>query len=357
MGQSSSEMMMSAAAVGRDLSDVKGNWCAIDERGNKIGAGEVKLRKEGVEQWARRFAPTVMAIEAGGNSAWVSRTLAAAGHEVIVANPVKVALITKNIAKADDVDAEYLARLARFDRKLLHEVRHRSEATQRDLQLIRSRDLLVRSRSRLITHVRGAVKSFGERLPGCGAEVFHRVAREHMPQQLRDALESVVATIESLTQTIRSYDKRVQTRVDEQSPEARRLMQVGGVGALTALAYVLVLEDVRRFAASRSTGAYVGLTPRRDQSGRSDPERGISRAGDELLRRLLVQSAHYILGPFGTDCDLRRHGERIAARGGKKAKRRAVVAVARKLSVLLHRLWRSGAVYQPLYNRPLPSAA
>ena len=350
MKKSTSDEIVVAAAIGLDLSDVKGNWYAIDAKGQKVGCGEVRLRKEAVESWARRLTPTLIAIEAGGNSAWVSRTLTAAGHEVIVANPVKVALITKNTAKADDVDAEYLARLARFDRKLLHEVRHRGEQTQTDLQVIRSRDTLVRTRTRLITHVRGAVKSFGARLPGCGTATFHRVAREHTPAQLRDALMPVIAMIEMASQRIRSYDREIEKRVEEQYPEARRLMQVGGVGALTALAYVLVLEDVKRFTRSRAVGAYVGLTPRRDQSGRSDPERGISSAGDELLRRLLVQSAQYILGPFGKDCDLRRHGERIAERGGKKAKRRAVIAVARKLSVLLHRLWRTGDLYQPLLN-------
>ena len=338
------------AAVGLDLSDTKGSWCAIDQDGRRAATGIVKLQKDAVARWAATFAPTVIALEAGGNSAWVSRAIQAAGHDVIVANPVKVALITKNVAKSDDVDAEYLARLARFDRALLHEVRHRQEQTQIDLQLLRSRDQLVRTRTKLITHVRSSVKSFGERLPSCGSEVFHRIASKHLPASLYEALEPVVAVIELLTQRIRSYDKGIERRVAQQYPHAQRLMQVGGVGAITALAFVLVLDDARRFKKSRSVGAYVGLTPRRDQSGRSDPERSITRAGDELLRRLLVQGAQYILGPFGKDCDLRRHGERIAARGGKKAKRRAVIAVARKLSVLLHRLWRSGDVYRPLRN-------
>jgi len=278
------------------------------------------------------------------------------GHEVIVANAGKVALITKNINKGDGVDAEYLARLARADRKLLHEVRHRSEQTQRDLQMLRSRDLAVRSRTRLISHIRGSVKSFGERLPGCSAPAFHQMAGKQMPKSLRTALEPMVKLVEELTETIRKYDKAVEERVSKAYPQAQRLMQVSGVGALTALAYMLVLEDVKRFRSSRAVGPYLGLTPRRDQSGEQDPQRGISGAGDELLRRLLVQSAQYILGRYGKDCNLRRHGERIAARGGKKGKRRAVIAVARKLAVLLHRLWHSGDRYEPLYHA-LPSAA
>ena len=114
---------------------------------------------------------------------------------------------------------------------------------------------------------------------------------------------------------------------------------------------MLTLEDPHRFERSRSVGAYLGLGPAGDRSGERDPQKRISKEGDEMLRKLLVGSAHYILGPFGSDSDLRRHGEKIASRGAKNAKKRAaVVAVARKLCVLLHRLWVSAEVYDPLYN-------
>ena len=120
------------------------------------------------------------------------------------------------------------------------------------------------------------------------------------------------------------------------------MRQVEGIGPLTALTFVLTLEDPYRFEKSRSVGAYLGLVPATDQSGDRDPQKRISKEGDEMLRKLLVGSAHYILGPFGSDSDLRRHGEKIASRGGKNAKKRAAVAVARKLSVLLHSLWVAG---------------
>jgi len=135
---------------------------------------------------------------------------------------------------------------------------------------------------------------------------------------------------------------------EERYPVTAQLRQVRGVGPLTALVYVLVLGDPRRFAKSRKVGSYVGLRPRQDQSGERDVPLGITKAGSPLLRRLLLQCAHYILGPHGEDCDLKRYGDRIAARGGKVAKRKAVVAVARKLSVLLHRLWMTGEVYERL---------
>jgi transposase len=194
------------------------------------------------------------------------------------------------------------------------------------------------------------VKSFGARLPKCPARSFHKRAKEHIPEALRLALEPILEQIASLTERIRGYDRRLETICQEHYPETDLLRQVEGIGPLTALTFVLTLEDPHRFERSRSVGAYVGLVPARDQSGDRDPQKRISKEGDEMLRKLLVGSAHYILGPFGSDSDLRRHGEKIASRGGKSAKKRAVVAVARKLCVLLHRLWVSGEVYDPLHN-------
>jgi len=218
------------------------------------------------------------------------------------------------------------------------------------MALIRSREALVSARTQLVNHVRGAVKSFGGRLPKCPARSFHNKAAEHIPEALRPALGPVLETIRSLTQRIRDYDRRLETVAKESYPETELLRQVEGVGPLTALTFVLTLEDPYRFEKSRSVGACLGLVPARDQSGGKDPQKRISKEGDETLRKLLVGNSHYILGPFGSDSDLRRHGEKIASRGAKNAKKRAAVAVARKLSVLLHHLWVSGEAYDPLHN-------
>ncbi len=187
-------------------------------------------------------------------------------------------------------------------------------------------------------------------MPKCPAVSFHNKAPGHIPETLWPALGPILETIGSLTQRIREYDRQLETISKEQYPETDLLRQVEGVGPLTALTFVLTVEDPYRFEKSRSVGAYLGLVPASDRSGERDPQKRISKEGDEMLRRLLVGSAHYILGPFGSDSDLRRHGEKIASRGAKNAKKRAVVAVARKLSVLLHSLWVTGEVYEPLYN-------
>lgn len=225
---------------------------------------------------------------------------------------------------------------------------HRGCDSQAHLAVIHSREALVRSRTQMINHVRGTVKSFGYRLPKCSTPSFHKKVPGQLPSELAEVLGPIVETVGSLTEKIKDYDRRVEELAAERYPETRLLRQVSGVGSLTALTFVLTLEDPQRFAQSRSVGAYLGLAPATEHSGEQDPQKRISGEGDEMLRRLLVSSAHYILGPFAEDSDLRRHGEKIAQRGGKNAKKRAVVAVARKLCVLLHRLWVSGEVYEAL---------
>ena len=337
--------------AGLDLGDKYSYFCLIDtESGEVIEEGRLRTTPEA---FLRRFASEQylrIAIEAGTHSPWASRVLEGCGHEVLVANSRKLRLIYANKRKTDEVDAQNLARLARVDPKLLYPLKHRSEDSQAHMAIIRSRETLVSARTQLVNHVRGAVKSFGARLPKCPARSFHNKAPEHIPEALMPALGPILETIGSLTQRIRDYERELETIAKEHYPETGLLRQVEGIGPLTALTFVLTLEDPYRFEKSRSVGAYLGLVPASDQSGDRDPQRRISKEGDEMLRKLLVGSAHYILGPFGSDSDLRRHGEKIASRGGKNAKKRAVVAVARKLSVLLHRLWVTAEIYDPLYN-------
>jgi transposase len=187
-------------------------------------------------------------------------------------------------------------------------------------------------------------------LPKCPARSFHKRAKERIPEALLPALGAILEQIGSLTERIREYERKLEEISKESYPETELLRQVEGVGPLTALTFVLTIEDPHRFEKSRSVGAYLGLVPATERSGDRDPQKRISKEGDEMMRKLLVSCAHYILGPFGSDSDLRRHGQKIASRGGKNAKKRAVVAVARKLAVLLHSLWISGEVYEPLRN-------
>jgi len=340
--------------VGLDLGDRNSVYCIVDREGEVIERGQVATRPGALLERFSRMPASRVVLEVGTHSPWVSRLLVGCGHEVVVANARQLQLISKSTTKSDRSDAEMLARLGRMDPYLLHPIQHRGEQVQADRALLRARDALVRARTSLILSVRGQVKSFGERLPSCSAEAFASKAAAQLPEVLREALAPAVEQIHGLTQQIREYDRLVESAGRERYPETEGLRQIAGVGALTAVAYVTTIEDPERFATSREVGPFLGLVPRRDQSGERDPRLGITKAGDAYLRRLLVQAAHYILGPFGPDCELRRYGERILEQGGRGAKRRAVVAVARKLAVLLHQLWISGVTYEP-WHRTEPS--
>ena len=288
-------------------------------------------------------------MEVGTHSRWASHLLTELGHDVLVANARKLRAIYHNPRKGDRADAEILARLARLDPALLSPIHHRSPQAQADLAVLRSRDAIVRCRTLLINHARSIVKSSGDRLPSCSADSFAHKAAPDIPEPLRPALAPIIDTIASLTQQIKSYDRKNEELCSESYPETRLLRSVSGVGPLTSLAFILTLENPDRFSKSREVGPAIGLVPRRDQSGDHDPQLRITKTGDAFLRRLLVSSAQYILGPFGPDCDLRRWGLKLAERGGKNAKKRAVVSVARKLAVLLHCLWKTGEIYDPFY--------
>jgi len=343
--------------VGLDLGDRYCQICVLDETGEVTEEGRVTTKPEALR---RRFSgadPLRIVLEAGTHSPWVSRLLAELGHEVIVANPRKLRLIYQNDSKSDRVDAEYLARVGRLDPALLAPLAHRAAETQSDLALVRSRNALVRARTRLISHARGCTKSLGSRLPTCASDVFARKAGPSVPEELAPALAPILTIIQNLSEEIHALDQKIEDMAKERYPETALLSQVPGVGTLTATVYVLTVEDPQRFPKSRSVGSYLGLRPRQASSGSLEPQLRITKAGDDHLRWLLVSAAHYILGPFGPDSDLRRWGLALAAQGGKRGKKRAVVAVARKLSVLLLRLWRTGEVYEPLRNARLRGEA
>lgn len=345
------EMEIPEETMGIDLGDRWSHYCIVEREGKVVEEGRVPTRRQAMEKFFGTYGPLRVVMESSTHSRWMKEVAERKGHEVVVSNPRRVRLISSSGQKGDRLDAEFLARLGRVDPKLLFAIRHRGEEAQADLAVLKARDELVQARTQLINHVRGRVKSFGERLPSCSTESFHRQVPALIPKRLGRALDPLLEMIQQLNQQIRHYDEQIKQLCEKYS-ETEILRQVKGVGPILSLAYVLTLEEGGRFGRSRVVGAYFGLTPRQDQSGARDPQLRITKQGDAFVRKLLINAGHYIVGPFGEDCDLRRHGEKIAARGGKNAKKRAVVAVARKLSVLLHHLWMSGEVYDPLYQHP-----
>jgi len=351
--------------VGLDLGDRSSRYCILNEAGGKASEEQLPTTKAGLDSLFAKMAPCRIALEVGTHSPWVSRQLAAMGHEVIVANPRKVHLITQSVKKNDRVDAEQLARLARVDPQLLAPIRHRGAEAQGDLAVIRARAELVDCRTSLINTARGLAKPMGERLKKCDADYVKESLAEGLGEATQNAIRPLLKSVEEMTKQIGVYDKKIQ-EIEKRYPETKVLKQVHGVGTLIALTFILTLEDAERFGHSRDVGPFLGLTRKQRDSGDSQPELGISKAGDMLMRRLLVQAAHCILRDGAPDSDLKVWGmTKVEAgaktgsgkKGSKRRKKKAVVAVARKLAVLLHKLWVTGEVYDPQYNRKAVEAA
>jgi len=340
--------------LGLDMGDRYSHYCLLNPQGDVVEEGRMQSTEAALRRHFEDEPEMRIALECGTHSPWVSRLLTALGHQVIVANARKIPAITGSESKNDRNDAEKLARFAAYDPKLLSPLQHRSSERQLDLNLIHARATLVRARTMIVNALRGLVKSAGGRLPACSTESLPARAPAAIPPALAAVATPLVQQIALLNAQIEGMDKQVE-KLGAKYPEIQLLRTVPGVGPIVAAAYVLTL-DRPDTASNRSAGAFVGLRPGQSQSGDSDPQRRISKTGDSCLRSLLVQSAQYILGRFGPDSELRRWGLKLAATGGKRGKKRAIVAVARKLAVVLHAMWRSGQRFQP-FPQPATAAA
>jgi len=337
----------------------------LDEQGEILLEDSLPTTSAGLGQAFAGMPRCRIALEVGTHSPWVSRQLTKLGHETIVANSREIAYITRSTRKNDRLDARKLARLARVDVELLSPIRHRSEAAQADLAVLRARDLAVRQRTQAIVAVRAMVKSLGERLKPCAPERAGRALVAESREEIRRFAEPLLEVVEKLNASIDGYDQQM-VEMEKRYPEVELLKQVYGVGALIALTFTLTIDDPHRFRHSRDIGPFLGLRPKKRDSGKSQPELGISKEGDKMLRWLLVQAAHTILRKGAADSDLRSWGLAMMAHteaekkknGSKRSvRKKVVVAVARKLAVLLHHLWVSGEVYDPLYQRRQRMAA
>lgn len=340
--------MRSTSAIGLDIGDRFTHLCAVDDRGEIVRELRLGTTPQDLTVYFTGKPRVVVVLEVGTHSPWISRLLEGLGQEVIVANARRLRLIAESDRKTDRIDARTLAELGRTRSKLLKSVKHRSEQAQADLTQLRTRELLIRMRTKLINRLRGSLKSFGVQAPRSGADCFHRRVHAVIPPIVRDALRPLVDSLSFLKTQLRTLERKLARVAAQRYPVTAHLRQVGRVGPVTSLAFALTIEDPKRFKRSRAVGAYVGLTPRIRDSGDTRSQLGITKAGSRVLRTCLVQCAQQILSKRGEDCDLRRFGLKICERGGGNARKRAVTAVARKLAVLLHRLWVTGEVYDPL---------
>jgi transposase len=333
--------------LGLDLGDRRHHVCVLDAAGRIVREASLDNTRPALVRLLTEFPHATVALEAGTHSPWISRFLTDCGATVLIANPRKLHAISRSERKCDRRDAQMLARLARVDPALLHPIQHGSAQAQHDLLGLKLRDALVRTRVNLINAVRFTLKSLGYPVRNPSSESFHKTVLADVPAVCLPVVQPLLTVLAQVTAEIKGLERELIQRSRKDYPVTQRLQQIAGVGPITALCFVLKIGDPARFSRGRDIGAYLGLCPRRDQSGGTDKQLRISKCGDALMRRLLVSAAHYVLGPFGPPCALREHGQRLASTGSAREKKRAVVAVARKLAVLLLSLWKHGTDYEP----------
>jgi len=338
--------------VGLDLGDRRSRYCVLDQNGIVIQEESVPSTRDGLKRIPGAAAGSRIIIEVGAQSSWISRYLKELGFDVIVANARKVAMISKSTRKNDRMDAQTLARLGRVDPALLSPIRHRGEQSQRDLAVIRIRAEMVEQRTALINCARGTAKAMGERLPVRESDHFgvDMLAGDKFSKALQQILKPLLTMIEHLSQQIAVYDEQIEAMA-KQYPQVKVLTQLYGVGNLIGLTYLLTLEDPGRFPVSRDVGPYLGLVPKQRDSGNSQPQMHITKEGDRYLRKLLVQAAQCMLKKTAPETDLKRWAEGHFRPGDKQGKKKTVVGLARRIAVLLHKLWANGEVYDPNYQQ------
>lgn len=353
MKHATSSVSVPVLTIGLDVGDQRSQACVVD--GTRAVLEEFSFETSAVRLCDKlRREPCQVILEVGPHSRWLQKVLERLGHTVRVVDARKIQLISRSNHKTDRRDARTLAQLGAGVPELLGDIKHRSDQAHADLTVLLTRDHFVQLRTATINRTRGVLKSVGVKVPRMSTKAFHARVGALVPSALKRGLQPLLDELQSLQLRIHALDREIDAMA-ARYPAVAKLSAIQGVGNLTALAFVLSLDDPGRFKKSRDVGPFVGLTPRKRASGASDPQLSITRTGNPFLRRILVQAAHYILGPFGPECLLRSHGKRIVERGGKHAKKRAAVAVARKLAVLLHRLWVSETPYEPWYRSTPPA--
>ncbi len=334
--------------IGLGLGNTQSDYCIVDKASTVVGRGRVRSTREALARLLSSYPGALVVCEVGGHSRWVQKLVESLPLEIIVANARQIALINKSHRKNDKRDAELLATVGACMPRMLQNVTHKGDTFYADLAVLETRNLLTAERTKLTNRIKGLCKAQGEPLSMRGGRAFHKKAPEHIPESLRPGVSPLFAILEKIDEQLVEIDK-VLNATAERYPVTAKLRQINGVGIQTALTFVLTICEPSRFSNSRDVAPYLGLVPRQRASGNCDPQLSISKAGDANLRRLLVLCSHYILSR-GQDCHLRRWGLALCERGGKNAKKRACVAVARKLSVVMLALWKSASDYDPMRN-------
>ena len=352
--------------IGIDVSDGTSRICMMTKVNGErrvIEEKTVKTSKAGFREYlADKDRSVPIAFETGTHCRWMRDLMAGElGFRVYVANPGKLPTITKSNTKNDRNDARELARLLLADPEMLHPVELRGEAYQTMIRYAKARDAAMGARTKFTNMIRGFAKAMGERIEDCEPEKFVELNRSEWPTELRNIVLPLVKVLKETNAAIRRYEKMMRNlaKRPEFKDKVERVQEVYGVGDIIGSVFVAVIGgDVSKFTKARDVGPLLGFTPKQDQSGTVDKQLHATKAGDKLMRRLLVEGANVVLKRNSRDTDLKLRGLRISLRGGKIAKAKAKIAVARGLAVTMTALlMKPDMEYVPLSDRAMEELA
>ena len=335
--------------VGLDVSLKEISICVVDRDGKTVARGVCPADPEGVAGWFRNreLTPRRIVHESGMLSIWLQRGLAGLGLPATCIDARKAhKSLSARLNKSDAADAEGLAQLARTG--WFTPVHIRSEEADRLRSLVGARERLIRLRKDLEGHIRGVLKTFGIRMIGIGQGRQRQAFRDQLAAageidpDLRVIADAFIATHAKLCQVVDDLDKAVR-KTAKAHPVARRLMTIPGVGPVNALSFIALVDDPGRFNRTSDVGAFLGLTPKRHQSGEMDWSGRVSKCGDGAVRGLLFEAASSVIHQVTRFSRLKSWAVRLA---GRRGFRKAAVAPARKIAVLMLTLWKNGTDYQ-----------
>lgn len=345
--------------IGLDLGNTFNKAVGLDAGGRVLFQEDLRNDPEAMEAFFNAHPGATVGMETGTHCRWIAALAAACGCEPVVGNARQLRLVFKSSRKNDWKDALKIAQICRADKSLFHPVTLRDDEHHRLYQLVRQRALLVGQRTQLVNAVRGFCKAGGVRLPKCDARSFASRAASLLPEGTRRDLKPLLDALAGLAAQIAAADAILEEYLDKHFPRESALLQtVPCVGPVTGAAFIALVPDPHRFRSAREAGPYFGLVPKQDQSGETDRPCEITREGNMLMRTMLVNVANLILRDAAPDTALKRFGLRLCGRGGGKvARRKAKVALARKLAVVMLAMLRSGEPFRMAEAAPQPDGA
>lgn len=338
--------MYNNTTIGMDLGNKVHKIIGLNEHGKEVLRCEVENTKAAVEAFFKEHADATIAMETGTCCRWVSKLARLHCHDAIVGNARKLRAIWQSKQKNDWNDAHMIAALARASRELFHPVMLRDDEHHDLYQLIQLRDISVRQRTQTINAIRGMCKAAGDFVRKCDAQGLFRHL-EYIPETQAWKFRPLIERLGAIAENIQQYDWLIQDYADAHfKTQVALLRTIPGVGLITSCMFVALIQDPKNFGNPRDAGCYFGLTAGQDQSGDKDAPMHVTKAGNTQMRKLLVTAANYILRDSSPDSAIKRYGQRICARGGKIARRKAKIAIARKLSVVMMSMLQSGESYR-----------